>query len=186
MERVPRNRNRSNTNTPPKAVMSSPRHIFIGTSGWNYSHWKGPVYPESLSSSQWLPYLGERLPAVEINKSFLENLPEGQRFVFEFRDPTWFNEDAYSALEKYGAAFCIYELAGEQSPFVVTADFVYVRLHGPREAYKGSYSDKKLARWAGRFRNWRKKKKDVYCFFDNDEAGYAALNAQKLLSKMES
>jgi uncharacterized protein YecE (DUF72 family) len=62
----------------------------------------------------------------------------------------------------------------------VTADFVYVRLHGPDGPYRGQYDGRTLAAWARRFVVWRKSGRDVYCYFDNDEAGYAAQDALRL------
>lgn len=117
---------------------------------------------------------GERL------HSFLEALPDGHRYVFEFRDHSWFNDRAYEALARHNAAFCIYHLAGELSPKEVTADFVYVRLHGPAGSYQGQYRTEDLAGWAGAFSTWARQGKDVYCYFDNDEAGYAAQDALRL------
>jgi uncharacterized protein YecE (DUF72 family) len=83
-------------------------------------------------------------------------------------------------LAKHDAAFCLYHLAGRQSPLEVTADFVYIRLHGPGGAYQGSYSDQTLAAWAERLLQWRAKGIAVYCYFDNDEQGYAPMNALRL------
>jgi uncharacterized protein YecE (DUF72 family) len=63
----------------------------------------------------------------------------------------------------------------------VTADFVYVRLHGPSEtAYQGSYDNNMLSGWAGAFSSWRNQGHDVCCFFDNDQNGYAARNALQM------
>lgn len=112
--------------------------------------------------------------------SFLDVLPGSHRYVFEFRDEHWFIDDVYRVLIRHNAAFCIYELAGRLSPKRVTADFVYVRLHGPGEAYQGSYSKRKLRSWEKRIRGWSEEGKTVYCFFDNDQNGYAALNAMIL------
>jgi uncharacterized protein YecE (DUF72 family) len=77
-------------------------------------------------------------------------------------------------------AFCIYELQYHLSPLVVTADFVYVRLHGPGNKYQGSYSEKTLEEWALRCKAWQKKGKDVFIYFDNDQEGFAAFNAVRL------
>ena len=44
--------------------------IRIGTSGWNYPHWKGPFYPESLPKSRWLEYYTEHFDTVELNATF--------------------------------------------------------------------------------------------------------------------
>jgi uncharacterized protein YecE (DUF72 family) len=66
------------------------------------------------------------------------------------------------------------------SPREVTADFIYIRLHGPSGKYQGQYSEEALAGWAGFLRLWQKKVKALYCYFDNDEAGYAAQDALRL------
>ena len=113
-------------------------------------------------------------------KDFICCLPEGHRYVFEFRDPRWFDDQIYRLLEDSGAAFCIYHLAGAESPKKVTGDFVYIRLHGPDAAYQGSYSPQDLSGWAGAISSWMRQGKDVYCFFDNDQSGYAPADAMKL------
>ena len=83
-------------------------------------------------------------------------------------------------LNQYNCAFCIYELAGHLAPPEITADFVYVRLHGPGNKYQGSYSDRELKQWAKKCRAQADAGKDVFIYFDNDDSGYAAFNAQRL------
>jgi uncharacterized protein YecE (DUF72 family) len=111
---------------------------------------------------------------------FLDALPAGRRYAFELRDESWFCDAVYEALKRHGAAFCVYDLDGRRSPVRSTADFVYVRLHGPRERYRGRYDGRTLFGWARRFRHWRDEGLDVYCFFDNDENGYAPRDALRL------
>jgi uncharacterized protein YecE (DUF72 family) len=111
---------------------------------------------------------------------FLSSLPKKFRYTFEFRDQTWYNEEVYNLLKKHNAAFCIYELAGHFSPEEVTADFIYIRLHGPGNKYQGNYSDAQLALWAAKIKKWNQQGKDVFIYFDNDQEGYAAFNAIKL------
>jgi len=113
-------------------------------------------------------------------EAFVELLPSGRRYTFEFRDTSWDRDDVFSLLEKNNLAYCIYELDGHRSPKTVTADFVYIRLHGPDGPYQGSYSDRDLSGWAGAISTWRSMGKDCYCFFDNDQNGYAAVNALRL------
>ena len=113
-------------------------------------------------------------------RTFLEALPGEYRYTFEFRDPAWINDESLGILSKYGASFCIYDFDGFLSPSRVTADFIYVRFHGPGGAYQGSYDDHFLGEWAGAFSHWVKQGKEVFCYFDNDEAGYAPQNALKL------
>lgn len=122
------------------------------------------------------PYLKLNM---EVFKTFLKALPKGYRYVFEFRNPDWYKNEVYQLLKKYNCAFCIYELAGHLSPFEITADFIYLRLHGPGNKYQGSYSDETLQKWAEQCYDWSNTK-EVFVYFDNDEKGYAAFNAIRL------
>jgi len=111
---------------------------------------------------------------------FLSLLPPYRRCVFEFRNPTWNTPQVYELLTRYNAAYCVFDLAGYVSPFEVTADFAYVRLHGPGGKYQGSYTDAALARWAQIIADWDKRLSAVYVYFDNDDSGYAPINALRL------
>lgn len=113
-------------------------------------------------------------------REFIAALPKGYRYTFEFRESTWYNEEVYAILKEYNCAFCIYELGGHLSPIEVTADFIYIRLHGPGEKYQGSYPDKTLQEWVKKCKEWQKKGKDVFVYFDNDQEGHAAFNALKM------
>jgi uncharacterized protein YecE (DUF72 family) len=113
--------------------------------------------------------------------SFLAALPADYRYVFELRNATWLNEDVYAVLRRHNVAFCIYQLGGVETEHVVTADFVYIRLHGPQcSKYTGSYSARQLAAWAAEIKGWLAEGRDVYCYFDNDEKAYAVKNALAL------
>lgn len=130
------------------------------------------------------PILFQLPPGWNINverlQSFVSILPKAYLYTFEFRNETWHNEEVYEILKKYNNAFCIFELDRYTSPIKITADFVYVRLHGPNGKYQGSYTDTVLQQWKKRCLNWQKSNKDVYIYFDNDEKGYAAFNARTL------
>ncbi len=113
-------------------------------------------------------------------RCFLQALPRYHLFAFEFREPSWNDADVLEVLRRHNAAYCIYELAGYHTPFTVTADFSYVRLHGPGGKYQGKYSAAQLETWAERIAEWRKSLRAVYVYFDNDQAGFAAENAREL------
>jgi len=115
---------------------------------------------------------GERL------RAFLKILPRRRRYAFEFRNPTWHTKSIYDLLAKHNAALCIFELQGYQSPIEVTADFTYIRLHGPEGKYQGSYSDATLRGWAKTIEKWNLAAS--YIYFDNDQAAYAPKNAARL------
>jgi len=117
---------------------------------------------------------------VERLQQFLEALPSYHRYAFEFREPSWNSPRVFETLRQYNAAFCIHELAGFHSPLEVTADFTYVRLHGPGGKYQGSYSAARLQKWASWIEAWRPRLRAIHVYFDNDQAGYAAQNALQL------
>ena len=62
-----------------------PGHAFIGTSGWNYEHWRGVFYPVGLPSSDWLKFYAKTFDTVEINFSFYR-LPERKTFEHWYRE----------------------------------------------------------------------------------------------------
>jgi uncharacterized protein YecE (DUF72 family) len=130
------------------------------------------------------PILWQLPPKWGINtdrlEEFLSALPTKHRYAIEFREPSWHTERVYEILHKHNAAFCIFELAGHHSPLQVTANWTYVRLHGPGARYQGSYTDQKLSEWAEWIATQRQAGRDVYVYFDNDQAGYAAHNALQL------
>ena len=116
-------------------------------------------------------------------EDFLHILPGDYRYAFEFRDPSWSESGVYEALAQYGAAFCIYDFKGCLSAKEVTADFIYLRFHGPnQDAYHGKYDRQFIAGWAEAFSDWSKKNIEIFCYFDNDEAGFAVQNALELQS----
>jgi len=130
------------------------------------------------------PILFQLPPSWRVNRDrlaeFLSELPRTQHYVFEFRNETWNTPEVYDMLHRHNAAFCMFELAGFQSPMEVTADFVYVRLHGPGNKYQGDYSKSQLRTWTTRIKTWRKTLKYIFIYFDNDQAGFAAKNAMEL------
>ncbi len=131
------------------------------------------------------PILFQLPPKWNVNaerlREFLKALPRGNRYAFEFRHPSWLTEQVYEILHQFNAALCIYEIAGFQSPVKLTADFTYLRLHGPGEkAYQGKYSADTLRRWADEIAKWQVDRCQVYVYFDNDQSGYAVQDAVEL------
>ncbi len=113
---------------------------------------------------------------------FLGKVPRGQRAAVEFRHPSWDVEETFAVLEQRGAAYCVMSGAGLSCVLRATADFVYVRLHGPdhRHLYAGSYSDDDLRWWAARLSEWRGQGREVFVYFNNDGCGHAVRNALRL------
>ena len=112
--------------------------------------------------------------------AFLTALPGTCRYTLELRDVSWINDRTLDLLAQHNVAFCIYELDGYLSPQETTADFVYIRLHGPNGPYQGRYGTRTLAGWAGAISAWSRQGREVFCYFDNDESGFAPQNALEL------
>lgn len=136
------------------------------------------------------PILFQLPPRWKLNLARLDGvlatLPRGDRYAFEFRDRSWHASETDQVLRRYNAAFCIYELGGFASEPKITADFTYVRLHGPGGKYQGSYNQNMLRAWAERIAEWSKVLKAVYVYFDNDQAAYAVHNALALKGLLAS
>jgi uncharacterized protein YecE (DUF72 family) len=114
-------------------------------------------------------------------EALLEALPGNLRYVFEFRDLSWIRPDINELLARVRAVFCICELAGYQSPLTITADFAYVRLHGPGLGkYQETYPTEPRRGWGKHVEDWAKDLASIYIYFDNDQAGYASRNAVEL------
>jgi len=111
--------------------------------------------------------------------AFLAAAPRALRWVLEVRDERWLHPRVYAVLERRGAALCIHDRI-DRHPHVLTAPFTYLRYHGPRGDYGGSYRHQRLsadARWmAARLAEGR----DVYAYFNNDAEACATANAADL------
>jgi len=236
----------------------------VGTSGWQYKHWKRVFYPHDLKSPDWLAYYARHFDCVEVGSSFygmpssdaiakwcdcvpsdfifsvkaprrmthfkklknceaelgdffrrlggfgdhlgpvlfqlparwrcnlrrlenfLDNVPSGPRLVFEFRDPSWHNNEVYGLLKSRSVAFCIFDIDGFTAPLIADGDLVYVRLHGPSTAYASNYRAPRLRLWVDHARGWNRKAKEVFLLFDNDEKGYAAKNGTRTIGLLEA
>lgn len=106
---------------------------------------------------------------------------KGLSLAFEFRHASWFDREVCEILKKHvGALVVAHSLRYPQAPFVPTARFVYVRLHGPGALFASSYSEDQLSDWAAQVKCWMASGKSVYVYFNNDFRGYAIENAKTL------
>jgi uncharacterized protein YecE (DUF72 family) len=112
-------------------------------------------------------------------EAFLECLPPKSTNVVEFRDQTWFVDDVFSVMERYGVTHCIHDMRPLRVPVRITSDTVYLRFHGDL-FHDGGYSRQHLRSWAGRIREWSADGLDVYAYFNNDVSGHAIQDARVL------
>lgn len=110
---------------------------------------------------------------------FLDMLPKTHRHAFEFRHESWFNKPTYTLLQSYNACLVFGDSSLYPLKEEVTADFIYIRFHGPQDLYAGSYPDDVLQTWAEKIKTYRVTH-DVYVYFNNDIDGHAVENARTL------
>jgi len=126
------------------------------------------------------------------------------RHAMEIRHESFLEPSFVALLREYNVALVIAETA-RRWPMAhdISADFVYMRLHGDKQLYRSGYQDAALTRWARRIRAWHRgsqpgdaqrisehkapkaKSRDVYCFFDNTDVKLRApRDAQTLMKKL--
>jgi len=125
------------------------------------------------------------------------------RHAVEIRHESFVNERFVAQLRRHRIALVVADTAGKWPYYEdVTADFVYIRLHGDAQLYVSGYTNEALERWAARIRSWtggsepadakrmsstpaaRRRSRDVYCYFDNDVKVRAPIDAHNLMRKL--
>jgi|1186.fasta_scaffold20114_3 uncharacterized protein YecE (DUF72 family) len=136
------------------------------------------------------PVLFQLPPQFEKNlerlAAFLKLLGPRRPYVFEFRHPSWYEDDALDLLRDNDIALCISDHHDAPSPWLVTARHVYVRGHGPQGRYRGHYSRNTLDMWARRLRKLCADGRDAYVYFDNDQKSAAPKDALLLMQMLEN
>jgi uncharacterized protein YecE (DUF72 family) len=117
--------------------------------------------------------------------SFFKLLPRRRRHAFEFRHASWYEAPIFDLLREHNVALCISDHHDAPAPWEVTADHVYWRGHGPGGAYKDNYSDAELRRLADAIRKWRRARRMVYAYFDNDQKSAAPADAKRLMRMLK-
>ena len=111
---------------------------------------------------------------------FLKILSKDYRYAVEFRHKSWCDEKVYELLKKYNVSWVIADSPRYPKAEVVTADFVYIRMHGSKILFASKYTDEELKKLVQKIKKWLKIC-DVYIYFNNDAYGYAIENAKELL-----
>jgi uncharacterized protein YecE (DUF72 family) len=108
------------------------------------------------------------------------------RHAIEVRHASFVDTAFLALLRKHDIGLVVADTAGRfPRLFDVTADFVYVRLHGDIEIYKSGYTPRALDEWAKRIRDWDRDGKDVYVYFDNDMKVRAPFDALNLMERLD-
>lgn len=121
-------------------------------------------------------------PSVKIDipllADFLAQLPVQSRTTFEFRHPSWFNDNVYSALQNHNAALCIAESAELTTPPIATADFGYFRLRNE------NYELTDIERWAKTSMDLAPAWTDIYVYFKHEDSATGPIFARHFLANL--
>jgi uncharacterized protein YecE (DUF72 family) len=136
------------------------------------------------------PVLFQLPPQFKMNHerlaSFLKLLKRKRKYVFEFRHPSWYAPQVVELLRDHDIALCISDHHDAPAPWEVTAGHVYLRGHGPSGRYKDRYPPNTLRRWAEQVSAWRRRRLEIYCYFDNDQKTAAPHDARRLIELMNA
>jgi len=125
------------------------------------------------------PVLFQLPPAMKCDletlRAYLDLLPTGMRYAFEFRHASWLAEPVYEELGRRNISLCVAESERLEVPEVITADFVYYRLRKP------DYTAEDIAAFAARAKELLSTGRDLYLMFKHEQTPEGALNAEKLL-----
>lgn len=90
------------------------------------------------------------------------------KVAVEFRHRSWYREDIYDLIEKRRAVIVIHDKPGSATAITdITAEFKYLRFHGPNGDYKGHYSEEFLEEYGQMITEWCQDKQVVYVYFNN-------------------
>ena len=106
------------------------------------------------------------------------------RQAVEFRDSSWHCREVFDVLSERNISICLSDKPDSKIEDELTADFVYVRRHGPGGEYTGAYTAATMKRLARSAQSWASDGKDVFIYFNNDYAGQAVKNARQVLAEL--
>jgi uncharacterized protein YecE (DUF72 family) len=130
------------------------------------------------------PILYQLPPRFHLNlarlQSFLQLVPQDVANVFEFRETSWYADEVFALLERYGASFCAHDMPGSKSPRLAVGPVAYVRFHGGISKYWGRYAEEALLGWTDWISKQAHSGRPVWAYFNNDPEAHAIHDAQTL------
>ena len=118
------------------------------------------------------PTLKKDLPRLD---AFLDTLPPKAPVAFEFRHPSWFDDEVFARLKERGRALCVADSEKLETPLEVTSDLGYFRLRD--EGYDAS----DIEEWARKIDDLRTRCNDIYVYFKHEEKGIGPEFARQLM-----
>ena len=105
-------------------------------------------------------------------------MPPKTTAAFEFRNPSWLEDDVFDALRKRNIALCIADSETRETPLVTTADYAYLRLRDE------GYGDAEIAQWTETARRLGETAKDVFVYFKHEDEGKGAAFGLQMMKNL--
>ena len=97
--------------------------------------------------------------------AFVEDLPPKVWAAFEFRNPSWFDEEVFERLARRNLALCVADSEKMSTPVRLTADYAYFRLRDE------GYTPEDIDRWADTIARETAACRDTFVYFKHEEQG---------------
>ena len=104
----------------------------------------------------------ERVKSFFNNESIMHQIIPRKKAVIEFRDSSWWNEQALKEIEKAGIVFCSVDAPNLPNEIITTSDAIYLRLHGTKTWYNYLYPEKRLKEIVSDMLGKQAQKKAIY------------------------
>jgi len=159
------------------------------------------LLPRTTEQAMWIAHAHDERLQGRQSLAPLGNLP--LRHAVEVRHQSFVDPAFIRLLRRYRMAWVVADTPRPWPLFEdVTADFIYIRLHGATELYNSRYTSEELDRWAACIRAWStggqpsdarlisaeappvRASRDVFCYFDNTDKLHAPGNAAELMFKL--
>jgi uncharacterized protein YecE (DUF72 family) len=112
-------------------------------------------------------------------EAFLTSLPPKAPAAFEFRHPSWFDDEVFGRLRQHGKALCVADSEKLETPLEVTADYGYFRLRDE------GYRPKDIEEWGRRIAALQPRCKEIFVYFKHEEAGKGPVFARELIQHLQ-
>jgi uncharacterized protein YecE (DUF72 family) len=121
------------------------------------------------------PNLKKDVPLLD---AFLADLPRNLCGAFEFRHPSWLDDEVYERLRARNLALCVADSEKLSTPVEITADYAYFRLRDE------GYTPADVRRWAETIARATAASREVFVYFKHEEEGKGPAFARLLMSAL--
>ncbi|HEV3216175.1 MAG TPA: DUF72 domain-containing protein [Vicinamibacterales bacterium] len=110
--------------------------------------------------------------------AFLASLPPRAPAAFEFRHPSWFDDEVFGRLRQHHKALCVADSEKLETPLDLTADYGYFRLRDE------GYQPEDIEEWGRKIAALQPRCKEIFVYFKHEEQGKGPAFARELMQHL--